>query len=427
MSGTPKKIAIVGSGIAGLGVAHFLDTHSDVTVYEASEKLGGHTATVRVAAPGDSPVSFDTGFMVYNEVTYPNLTRLFAQLKVGTQPTSMSFSVRNAETGLEFSGTSLNHLFAQRKNLLKPSFVKMLWQINRFNSEAIAALNDPKYASMTVEQYVRERDYGQDFLDNYLIPMSGAVWSTEYGKMLEFPAQTLIRFFHNHGFLGLSTQHPWRTITGGSQNYIDKILSTFKGKVMLGDPVHAVERIEDVGAEKVKVLSRSGEKIYDQVVLAAHADQTLQLLAKPTELESRLLSPFAYQANPTLVHTDESVMPKTKLAWSSWNYRMSNRKGTHASTHYWMNSLQGLHTRAQYFVSLNAEDQIDPAKILLKLNYTHPLFSLEAIAAQSELYKLNQQKGGIYYSGSYFKYGFHEDAFTSAVNVSEILLGRSPW
>jgi len=425
-----NQIAIIGSGIAGLGVAHYLSIHAPeakVTLFEADEKIGGHTATVQVTVPGELPVSFDTGFMVYNEVTYPNLTKLFTDLGVQTQPTSMSFSVQNRKAGIEYSGTSLNHLFAQRKNLLRPSFVRLLWQINRFNADAIKmleeALENPTYAQITLQDYVRERDYGQNFMQQYLIPMSAAVWSTEYTKMLEFPAQTLLRFFYNHGFLGLHTQHPWRTVSGGSQNYVDKILARFLGTVLKSDPVTEVSRV--TSAHQVQVRSRSGERVFDQVVIAAHADQALRLLSHPTEMERNLLSSFNYQNNSTLIHTDESVMPKKKLAWSSWNYLMLDQTGTQASTHYWMNRLQALGGDTEYFVSLNAEELVDPKKILLRLNYTHPLFSGAAIRAQADLPKLNQQEGGIYFSGSYFKYGFHEDAYTSALNAAQVLLGRA--
>jgi len=421
------KLAIIGTGIAGLGCAHFLRSHFDLTLFEQGNYAGGHTNTVTVTENG-RPVAMDTGFMVYNEVTYPNLTRLFKELGVAVKPAAMSFSVQHLPTGLEFCGTSLNHLFAQRKNLLRPRFWRMLAQINRFNREAAETLRSGVFADYSVQRYVAEKNYGDDFLNFYLVPMSSAVWSTPPELMLEFPAVTLLRFFHNHGFLGLHTQHPWLTVAGGAKSYVQKILAPLGGRVRLNHGVARVVR----GCDGVKVTTHAGAtEMFDKVIFAAHADQTLRMLADADHDERRLLGEFKYQPNRATLHTDASVMPRTRLCWSSWNYRMELGADGRAtpSTIYWMNRLQGVSGRANYFVSINGAEKIAPDKILKRIEYEHPLFSLGALAAQVKLPKLNRREPGqrAYFCGSYFKYGFHEDAFTSALELCRILTGERIW
>jgi predicted NAD/FAD-binding protein len=424
------RIAIVGTGIAGLGCAHFLHREFDLTILEQGTYAGGHSNTVYV----DEPVTkrrlpVDTGFMVFNRATYPLLCRLFERLGVESRPTEMSFSVRHADSGLEYCGSSLNHLFAQRKNLLSPKFYRMLGTINRFNREAVAALTDPANEEITLGDYVRRRGYGRDFLDLYLAPMSSAVWSTPPSLMESFPAITLLRFFHNHGFLGLDTQHPWFTVAGGSKAYVDKLVSPWKSRIHLGNGAARISR----AGNGVQVTLRSGEvQVFDKVILACHADQALALLSDARPDESRLLGEFKYQANTATLHTDSSVMPRTRLAWSSWNYEINRNASGESSTatHYWMNSLQGVSERQDYFVSINRPSAIDPARVLQTIEYDHPLFNLGAHRAQAELPALNASAGGTtdtYYAGSYFRYGFHEDAFHSAAGLSELLLGRDPW
>jgi uncharacterized protein len=423
------RLAIVGTGIAGLGCAHFLHRDFDVTLYEQNSYAGGHSNTVLVDEPGTSrSLPVDTGFMVFNRVTYPQLVRLFGQLGVETKPTTMSFSVRHADSGLEYNGSSLNHLFAQRRNLLSPKFYRMLGSINRFNGEAVAALDDPSIKEMTLGEFVSSRGYGEDFLSLYLAPMSSAVWSTPPELMSSFPASTLLRFFHNHGFLGLNTQHPWYTVSGGSRAYVEKLKAPWKDRIRLGDGAARVSR----SAGKVHVTTRSGkEQAFDKVILACHADQALSLLSDAHPEESRVLAEFTYQPNIATLHTDSSVMPRTRLAWASWNYEI-NRAGTGVSstaTHYWMNSLQGVSERENYFVSINRPEAINPARVIRIIAYEHPLFNLGALRAQAELPRLNAggAVSGTYFAGSYFRYGFHEDAFLSAVQLSETLLGRDPW
>jgi predicted NAD/FAD-binding protein len=423
------RLAIVGTGIAGLGCAHFLHREFDVTLYEQNSHVGGHSNTVLVEEPATSrELPIDTGFMVFNRVTYPQLSRLFAQLGVATKPTKMSFSVRHSDSGLEYNGSSINHLFAQRRNLLSPRFYRMLGAINRFNREAVEALDDPLVQEITLGEFVRRRGYGADFLSLYLAPMSSAVWSTPPELMNSFPAASLIRFFHNHGFLGLHTQHPWYTVSGGSRAYVEKLSAPWRERIRLSDGAAGISR----AGGAIRVTSRSGdEQVFDKVILACHADQALSLLADASRDEDRILSEFQYQPNIATLHTDASVMPRTRLAWASWNYEI-NRGASGASstaTHYWMNSLQGVSERQDYFVSINRPEAIDPGKVLRTIAYEHPLFSLGAMHAQAELPRLNASGAatGTYFAGSYFRYGFHEDAFLSAVQLSETLLGRDPW
>ena len=418
-----KRIAIIGTGIAGLGCAHFLHRRCDLTLYEKNDYAGGHTNTVSVAEANRS-VPIDTGFMVFNEVTYPNLTRLFRELGVATKPTKMSFSVQHLPTRLEFCGTSLNHIFGQRKNLVRPRFWKMIRQINRFNSEAVAALNSAEFAAMNLGEYVRQRNYGDDFLNYYLVPMSSAVWSTPPKLMLEFPTIALLRFFHNHGFLGLHTQHPWFTVVNGAKSYVEKITAPFRDKLKLKNGAASVRR----EGSRVKVTNVSGQtETFDQVIFASHADETLKMLGDADEQERMSLGEFKYQPNTALLHTDESVMPKTKLCWASWNYRIDRSADgkISPSTIYWMNSLQGVSNRQNYFVSINGEDSVNPKSVLKRIDYEHPLFSLGAIRAQKLLPKLNERmNNNVFFCGSYFRYGFHEDAFTSALDLCRTLTGE---
>jgi predicted NAD/FAD-binding protein len=371
----------------------------------------------------------DTGFMVFNYETYPQLTRLFAELNVPVKPTDMSFSVRHEDTGLEFCGSSLNHLFAQRRNLLRPSFYRMLWQIDRFNREAVAALEDPAIDALTLADYVRARGYGADFLDLYLVPMSSAVWSTPPEKMLRFPARTLLRFFHNHGFLGLSTQHQWWTVDGGAKEYVRRLTAPWRDRIRTGAKVVRVSR--SPGGTFVTTADGITQR-FDRVILATHGHESLALLADPSADEARLLGEFQYQPNTATLHTDAAVMPRTRLAWSAWNYSIARSAGggIEPMTVYWMNRLQGVSDRENYFVSINGADRVDPARVLRTIAYEHPLFTLGAVRAQAEIPALNAAAAGTtetYFCGAWTRYGFHEDGFLSAVNLSRLLLGSEPW
>jgi predicted NAD/FAD-binding protein len=329
-----SRLAIIGTGIAGLGCAHFLHRRCDLALYEQNDYPGGHTHTIDLAEAGRT-VPVDTGFMVFNRVTYPLLTRLFERFQVPMKPAAMSFSVRHADTGLEFCGTSLNHLFAQRRNLFRPRFYRMLRSIDRFNREAVAALDQPEIRELTLGEYVRRGGYGADFFDLYLVPMSSAVWSTPPERMLEFPAATLLRFFHNHGFLGLHTQHPWLTVEGGARTYVQKISAPWRDRVRLSRKVVLVRRGTQPGSGVGVMTADGAVEVYDRVILACHADQALRLIAGPTADELRLLREFHYQPNMATVHTDSSVMPRTRLAWASWNYEIARDAagGFSAATH----------------------------------------------------------------------------------------------
>lgn len=409
-----EKLAIIGTGIAGMGCGHLLQNKYDITLFEELNYIGGHTNTVGVQE-ADRIVYMDTGFMVFNYKTYPNLCTLFKEIDAPVKKTDMSFSVQYMPTGLEYSGSSIKHLFAQKRNVFNPSYLKMLMQINRFNKESVAILDDPKYADYSLGRYIKEFGYGNDMVWKYLIPMSSAVWSTPMDQILDFPAVSLIRFFKNHGFLGLDTQHQWYTLHNGSQAYREKLIEPFRDKIKINTKITSVERLEN---GKVLVTTAKGEELeFDKVIMASHANQTYQMVKHKTAAEERLLSKFKYQPNTAILHTDQKQMPKKKLAWSSWNYRVE-KKGDQLvpSTIYWMNNLQGVSDKVDYFVSINPSPTLDKSKIIREIAYEHPLFDVPAMLAQEELYKLNET-GPVYYCGSYFKYGFHEDAYKSAVEL----------
>ncbi len=409
-----KKLAIIGTGIAGMGCGHLLHKKYDITLFEQNDYVGGHTNTIVVDENG-KPVYIDTGFMVFNYATYPNLCNLFEEIKAPIKKSDMSFSVQHCESGLEYSGSGLNGIFAQRKNIFNVQYIKMLLQVTRFNKECVAVLENPKYANYSLGEYIKEFKYGEELLWKYLVPMSSAVWSTPMELMLDFPAISLIRFFKNHGFLGLNTQHQWYTLHNGSAAYRELLIKPFKDKIITNNGV-----INVVRKNNKAIVTTVGGSIqeFDKVIFASHADQTLRMLEEPTADEKRLLPPFKYQKNSATIHTDESLMPKNKKVWSSWNYRIENRNGKQMpTTIYWMNSLQQVSKNKNYFVSISAlPDSIDPTKILKEIDYEHPLFGIAAMQAQQELQKLNES-GPLYFCGSYFKYGFHEDAYASAVSL----------
>lgn len=413
-----EKVAIIGTGIAGMGCGHFLHKDYDLTFFEQNDYIGGHTNTLTIDEDG-TPVYLDTGFMVFNFATYPNLCKLFDEIKAPIKKTDMSFSVQHLPSGLEYCGSGMNGLFAQRKNIFSSAHWKMIMQIDRFNKQSIEILDNPKYQDYSLREYIEEFGFGEDMLWKYLVPMSSAVWSTPMELMLDFPAVSLIRFFKNHGFLGLNTQHQWYTLQNGSQSYRELLIAPFRDRIYTSKGVTGVVRENN----KARVILKDGsEQVFDKVIFASHADQSLRLLINPTAEQKRLLGAFKYQKNVATVHTDEAVMPKLKSTWSSWNYRIESRNGELVpSTIYWMNSLQGVSDKKNYFVSINGEESINADKILKVIDYEHPLFDVPAMNAQKESATLNEA-GPLYFCGSYFKYGFHEDAFTSAVELSKQLI-----
>ncbi|MBM9577976.1 FAD-dependent oxidoreductase [Leptospira sp. 201903070] len=418
-----ESLAIIGTGIAGMGCAHFLQNEYDLTIFEKGSYIGGHTNTVDVDESG-TKIPIDTGFIVFNHVTYPNLKRLFEELNVPTKKSSMSFSVQHVPQGLEFCGSGINGLFAQRKNFFNLKFLRLLYNINRFNKEAPKILENSKYMDYTLDEYIVKEGYHRDLLDYYLIPMSSAVWSTPDDLMLQFPIFGLVRFFLNHGFMGLDTQHQWYTVHGGSREYVKRLTAPIKDRFQLNAEVRSVENV----GNKVRVTLKSGKsKVFDKVILATHADTSLKLLKNPTSLQKELLKEFKYQKNIATLHTDDGSMPKTKLSWSSWNYRIEEKNGQiRPFTVYWMNSLQGVSKKKNYYVSINDPGTLDRKKIIQEIEYDHPLFSVGSLKAQQRLPDLNRE-GNVFFCGSYFRNGFHEDAFWSARELSETVLGKKVW
>ena len=421
------KLAIIGTGIAGMACGYFLHKFFDTFLFEKNNHVGGHSLTAE-AIENNKTIPIDMGFMVFNKKTYPNLTRLFNQLQVPYKNSNMSFSVQHLPQNLEYCGTSLNHLFGQRKNILKISHWRMLLQINRFNNEAIDSLGSGKHETLTLQEYVNEKGYGEDFLKLYIIPMSSAIWSSPPELMLNFPAKTLLRFFHNHGFLGMKTQHQWLTPDGGSREYVKRLIEPFKNRIHTG---FEVEKVESHGDQARVHFSDGHSEKFDKVILASHADQALGLIDSNKSDEFEILKKFKYQKNTGILHTDKSLMPRNKLCWASWNYRMkldSDGKLT-PRTIYWMNNLQGVSNDCDYFVNINGEEEINPDSIIKKVDFEHPLFDAGAVNAQSKLKELNQKSKSqtIYFCGSYFKYGFHEDALNSAIELCETILKKPLW
>ena len=405
-----ERVAIIGTGIAGLGCAWNLRDVARLTLFEQAPRPGGHTNTVTVDEDGVE-VPIDTGFIVFNRVTYPNLCRLFEELGVATQPSEMSFSVQHRPDHLEYNGMGVRKVFAWKRNLLRPRFHRLLGDIQRFFRVANAALADEAgLRDLTVRQFAERHGFGRDLLDHYLVPMSAAVWSSQPGGMLDFPAAMLIRFFHNHGFLGVDTHHPWFTVSRGARSYVRRILETI-ADVRLASPVVAVEPDATVRT------ADGATHAFDRVILATHGDQALRLLVRPDADQRRLLGAFRYQPNHATLHTDASLMPRRRVAWASWNYRIDD--DGRPSLHYWMNALQNVSPRRNYFVSLNSRDLIAPEAILYETEYEHPIYTLEALRAQAGLPALNRQspRQRLYFCGSYFRYGFHEDAYWSALEA----------
>ena len=424
----PKRIAVIGSGISGLSAAYHLRNQADVTLFEAGSYFGGHTHTVDVTLPSPQGMvthGVDTGFLVFNERTYPGLIGLFAELQVQTSTSDMSFSVQtpraSGQRAMEWSGSNLNTVFAQRSNLFSPTFLGMLRDVLRFNTlaNALADRGQDHALMQPLGEFLETHKFGSAFRHWYLLPMLGCIWSCPTDQMLQFPVATMVRFCHNHGLIQVVNRPQWFTVTGGAKHYVEKLLQHIP-RTHLQTPVKRIER----NGSEARVFTASGSEDFDGVVLACHADQALSLLAQPTPQEQALLGAIRYHPNKAVLHTDTSVMPKKKLAWAAWNYERATDLGLESSRvclHYWINRLQPLPFSEDVVVSLNPVRAIDPSKVLGEYDYAHPVFDLGAIKAQSQLPSLQGQQN-TWYAGAWMGYGFHEDGFKAGRDAAlEIL------
>jgi uncharacterized protein len=421
------KIAVVGTGISGMSAAWLLSQRHDVTVYERSERVGGHSNTVDVS-DGNTVVPVDTGFIVYNEATYPNLAALFAHLDVPTEPSDMSFAVSLAGGDLEYAGGgSLTGLFAQKRNVFRPRFWSMLNDIRRFYREAPTDVVQLDELRTTLGDYLETRRYGDAFRDDHLLPMAGAIWSAPPESVLAYPAASFIRFHDNHGLLRVSNRPQWRTVTGGSRSYVERLTAAYADRIELGIAAKHVRRC----GGQVAVRDAAGrEEWFDHVVFAAHADETLAILDDPSAAEQALLGAFRYSRNSAILHSDPSLMPKRRGVWSSWNYigpPSGHEAANGCTVTYWMNRLQNLSSIKPLFVTLNPQREPAAGTVHAVETYDHPLFDSAAIGAQRRLWSLQGERN-TWFCGAYFGAGFHEDGLQSGLAVAEALGGiRRPW
>ncbi len=402
------RIAIVGAGIAGLTCAHMLSGEHELVVYEAADYAGGHANTVEVQTPRGR-CAVDTGFIVFNDRNYPHFERLLTDLGVATQPSAMSFSVSDGD-GFEYNGSSPNGLFANRRNLVRPSFHGMVADLARFNRDARELLTSD--ADPPLGAWLADRGYGEEFVQRLIVPQVSAVWSADTQQLWHFPARFLIEFFDNHGMLGFRGRPKWRTISGGSRSYVEALIGPLRSSLRLSAPVRAIRRFPHA----VRITDRNGDEYFDAVVIAVHSDQALQILADPTERERELLGAIPYQRNEAVLHTDRRLLPRRRRAWASWNYHLrENPEGPPAVT-YHMNRLQSLEPGVELCVTLNRTAEIDPARILETIAYAHPVYTRAAVAARSRHHEISAQHR-THYCGAYWGWGFHEDGVVSARRV----------
>jgi predicted NAD/FAD-binding protein len=425
-----KKIAIVGSGISGLGVAHSLQGQADITLLEAGAYFGGHANTVDISLPTENGLltyGVDTGFLVFNERTYPNLIHLFEELGVETALSDMSFSVQapNAwgQETLEWSGSNLDTVFAQRRNLARPKFLKMLLDVMRFNKlcTQIAEQQSEREMRQPLSEFLKQHGFGEAFKHWYFLPMMGCIWSCPTDQMLAFPVATMIRFCHNHGLIQVSNRPRWFTVKGGSRNYVEKIVSKIADK-RLNTPVQLIERDE----QGVRVITQGHAERFDEVVICTHSDQALRLLREPSPAEVKNLSAIRYQDNVAVLHTDEKVLPSRRKAWAAWNYARAasdQLESTRVCLHYLLNKLQPLPYSQAVVVSLNPTQAIDAQKIIQTISYAHPVFDLAAIDAQHNMHQIQGQQN-TWYAGAWLGYGFHEDGLKSGLSAARELLKK---
>jgi len=414
-----KRIAIIGSGISGLTAAYYLHKHFDICVYEADSRLGGHTATKDISIEGRH-YAIDTGFIVFNDWTYPNFIKLLDELGVQSQPTDMGFSVSNPLTGYEYAGTNLGTLFAQKRNLFSLSHWQMLRDILRFNKAAVADLHAGHLQDETLGEYLIRNRYSRGFIDNYLIPMGAAIWSATQETMLAFPLQFFVRFFNNHGLLNVVNRPQWRVIKGGSRSYIDPLIKGFANSIKLNCPVSRVTREKT----KVVVTANNQTDYFDEVIFACHSDQALALLGDASDEETAILGAIPYQKNTVVLHTDTHLLPSRRSTWSSWNYLLQDNNSRPPVLTYSMNILQGINSSIEFCVTLNADELIDPSKILGSYEYSHPVFSRASVAAQAAWPLINGVNRS-WYCGAWCANGFHEDGVVSALRVVQHLIDQT--
>lgn len=412
-----RRIAVIGSGAAALGAAWRLSRHHQVTIFEKNAHVGGHANTLEVRRPDGGRVAVDTGFIVYNQRNYPNLIRMFDQLQVPTQATDMSFAVSLDGGRMEYSGGDLAGLFGQARNLLRPRFWGMVADILRFYRQAPRLLDAPD-PDLSLGEFLRRDGYGQAFIDDHLLPMAAAIWSAPSSTMLAFPAASFVRFCANHGLLQLTNRPRWRTVSGGSREYVNRIVAQLTGPLRLNEGVRAITRRPD----GVVVTTAHGSQIFDDVVIGAHADEALALLADPSPQEQAVLGAFGYQENLAVLHSDKALMPERRRVWAAWNYlgKGGDDGARQLCVSYWMNRLQNLPDDLPLFVTLNPITEPDPALVHRQITYHHPVFDGAAMNAQKQLPAL-QGVNRTWFCGSYFGYGFHEDAFSSGLAVAESL------
>ena len=420
-----QKIAVVGTGISGLSAAWLLDQRHDVTVYEQNGYVGGHSNTTDVEIDGQT-IPVDTGFIVYNPVNYPNLTALFEHLGVPTNPSDMSFSASLNNGSLEYSGTNLLGLLAQPRNLVRPRFLRMIRDLRRFYRQAPQLIWDRSLERVALGNFLRVNRYSNAFIYDHLMPMGAAIWSSSVKQMLAFPTLTFLKFFDNHGLVQLNNRPEWRSVCGGSREYVRRLTAPFAGRIHRNQPVVRVERDRNI---QTIVTADGSRENYDHIVLACHADQALQLLANPTAEEQATLSKIRYQANTAVLHTDTNLMPTRRRAWASWNY-LGNGEGPEDQVlcvTYLMNRLQKLSTNTPVMVTLNPCRDVDADKIICSYEYEHPLFDAAAIHSQRHLWDL-QGRQNTWFCGAYFGSGFHEDGIQAGLAVAEKLGGlKRPW
>jgi predicted NAD/FAD-binding protein len=420
---TRARIAVIGGGVAGIGAAHRLQRKFDVFLFEKNDYLGGHTHTIELPDGPDRGMPVDTGFIVMNHRNYPNLLRFCSELGVKTQPSDMSLSVQVPSEGLFYSSDFPRGLFAQRRNLWRGEFYRMMTDIFRFFAQARKALkNIPALEKMTLREFLAQGRYSQFFIDGHLVPMASAIWSTPPGRILDFPVLTLLNFYKNHGLLGLGEQPEWRTVAGGSHSYVKAFRSVFKGEIRLNADVQSIRRQD--GGVTLRLGKEEEDLKFDKAVIAVHADEALKLLGDATPDEKRLLGAWEYSANRTILHSDRSLMPPARAAWASWNVttRSPQEGSREVSVTYYMNRLQRLRSENEYFVSLNEKSRLDPASVTAEFLYHHPTYTFKSLESQKELPRLNQT-GNIVFCGSYFGHGFHEDAIRSGFEAAKCLEG----